>query len=108
MQTGVKAEQTELETDRQRDAVHMYGNSFDLITVEGKLQVANGKAEPITVEITKHLSGELKATTPEAKVQQLARGLRRMNPSQVLSWTFELKPGEKKELGYTYTALIAR
>lgn len=105
---SVKADQVELETDRQRDVVQMYGYSFDRVTVQGKLQVTNHKAEPITLEITKHLSGEVKATSPEAKVERLAKGLRRMNPSQLLTWSLTLEPGARREITYTYEALIRR
>lgn len=105
---SVKAEQDEVETDRQRDVVQMYGYSFDRVTVQGKLQVTNHKAEPITLEITKHLSGEVKGTSPEAKVERPAKGLRRMNPSQLLTWSLSLKPGERREITYTYEALIRR
>ena len=103
---GVKAEQAEYESNRERGAVQLYGWEYDRITVDGKMRVVNLKAEPITLEVVKNLSGEVKQTSPEAKVQRLSRGLRRMNPLHVLTWHLTLKPGEEKELAYTYVALI--
>jgi len=105
---AVEAEQTEFETARKRDAVQFYGVSFDLMTVEGHLRVTNHKDKAVTLEVTKNLSGEVKQTTPEAKVERMARGLARMNPTHVLMWSFTLQPGEEKELTYTYEALIVR
>ena len=105
---SVKADQMELETNRQRDAVQMYGYSFDRVTVQGRLQVANHKSEPITLEITKHLSGEVKATSPQVGIAHLAKGLRRMNPSQLLTWSLELQADQRQEVTYTYEALIRR
>lgn len=105
---NVKAEQQELETDRKRDALQLYGDHFDLITVEGKLSVANFQQKAITVEITKTLSGEVKSSQPEAKAETLARGLRRMNALRKLTWTIELGPQESKQLGYVYEVYVRR
>lgn len=105
---SVKAEQLELETERKRDAAQLYGYHYDLITVEGKLSVTNFQPKAITLEITKTLSGEVKSSQPKAKIETLARGLRRMNAVKKLTWTIQLKPGEQKQLGYTYEVYVRR
>jgi len=105
---SVKAEQLELETERKRDAAQLYGYHYDLITVEGKLSVTNFQPKAITLEITKTLSGEVKSSQPKAKIETLARGLRRMNAVKKLTWTIKLKPGEHKQLGYIYDVYVRR
>jgi hypothetical protein len=105
---SVKAEQIEYETDRKRDAARFYGYHYDLVTVSGELEVKNFKPKPITLEITKYLSGELKSSGPQALVSKLARGLRRANPRNKLTWTIELKAGEQRKLHYTYEVYIRR
>lgn len=105
---SVKAEQAEFEIDRKRDALRMYGNHFDLITIQGKLLVTNFLPKPITLEITKTLSGQVKTSQPEAKIEKLARGLRRMNETAKLTWTIELKTGKSKEIAYTYDVYVRR
>jgi len=105
---GVKAEQLELETERKRDAAQLYGYHYDLVTVEGKLSVTNFQQKAITLEITKTLSGEVKSSQPEAKIETLARGLRRMNAVRKLTWTIELEPGESKQLDYVYEVYVRR
>lgn len=105
---SVKAEQLELETDRKRDAAQLYGHHYDLITVEGKLSATNFQAKAITLEITKTLSGEVKSSQPQAKIEALARGLRRMNAVRKLTWTIELEPGQQKQLGYIYEVYVRR
>jgi hypothetical protein len=105
---SVKAEQLELETDRKRDAAHLYGYSYDLITIEGKLSVINFLEKAITLEITKTLSGEVKSSQPQAKIETLARGLRQMNAVRKLTWTIELEPSQQKQLGYTYEVYVRR
>jgi hypothetical protein len=105
---GVKAEQTEVEVSREREAVRLYGDSFDRVTVTGTLRVANFTRERVVLEITKELSGDVKASTPKAQDVTLARGLRAMNPAHELTWKIELKPGETMAITYTYQALIRR
>lgn len=103
---SVKAEQVELETDRKRDAVQFYGYHYDLVTVEGELSVTNFQQKDITLEITKLLSGEVKLSQPEAKVETLAKGLKRVNPNKKLTWTINLEAGGSTRLGYTYEVYV--
>lgn len=105
---NVRAEQIELETDRKRDAARLYGYSYDLVTVEGKLSVTNFQQKTITLEITKTLSGEVRSSQPEANIEKLARGLQRMNGILKLAWTIELEPGEQKQLSYVYDVYVRR
>ena len=105
---SVKAEQVEFETQRQRDAMRMYGDNFDLITVQGKLEVTNFLDKTITLEITKTLSGEVKSTAPEATIEKLARGLRRVNAPSEMTWIIELKSEEHKEISYMYDVYVRR
>jgi hypothetical protein len=105
---NVKAEQVELEKDRKRDAGRWYNSNWDLITVEGTLSVTNYQEKPITLEITKLLSGEVKEMTPEAKLEKLAKSLRAVNPNIKLTWNAELGPGEKKDFTYNYEVYVRR
>ena len=105
---SIKAEQNEVEVEREREALRMYGSYFDRVTIEGTLQVTNYKDKLVTLEIRKTLSGEFEGTSHTAQETVLARGLRRMNPVRDLVWTIDLKPGESKEITYTYKALIRR
>ncbi len=105
---SVKAEQVELETDRKRDAAQFYGYHYDLVTVEGKLSVTNFQEKTITLEITKTLSGEVETSQPQAKIETLARGLRRMNAVRKLTWTIELEPGQQAQVSYIYQVYVRR
>jgi hypothetical protein len=105
---NIKAEQVELEKDRKRDVARWYNYNWDLVTVEGKLSVTNFQDKPITLEVTKLLSGEVKAMQPEAKLEKLAKALRAANANIKLTWTMELGAGEQKEVGYTYEVYVRR
>ena len=105
---SVRAEQNEVEVEREREAIRMYGYSFDRVAIQGTLRVTNYKQETISLEITKTISGDLKTTTPTAEDVTLARGLARMNPVHRLTWTLDLAPEQQQEITYTYDALIRR
>jgi len=98
----------ELEAERKRDSARLCGHNYDLITVEGELSVTSFQQKAITLEITKILSGEVKSSEPEAKIEKLARGLSRMNGVIKLTWTIELEAGEHKQLGYVYEVYVRR
>ncbi len=105
---GVKAEQAELEQERQRDAAQLYGYHYDLITLEGTLSVANFQDKPLTIEIEKNLSGEVVSSNPEAEVETIATGLWKMNASRKLTWNLEMEPGEIKKITYSYKVYVRR
>lgn len=105
---GVKGDQVELEINRKREALHMYHNIFDLITVRGDLSVLNTQGKAITLEITKTLSGEVQSSDPAARQEKLAKGLHRMNGLSKLTWTIELPAGAEKQINYVYEVYVAR
>ncbi len=105
---GLKAERRELETNRKRDTLQLYGDSFDLVTVRGELSVASFQAKAVTLEITKTLSGTVRTTEPSAKIEELAAGIQEMNGLKKLTWTLEIPPREKKMITYVYQVHIHR
>jgi hypothetical protein len=104
----VAAEEQELEIERVPSPIRYYGYQYEMITIEGELRIENFKDKPIATEISKTFSGEFVSSTPDAHVQQLARGLKTMNPTTVLTWHLEVNPDEEKEITYRYTVLIRR
>jgi len=105
---GVAADEQEREVDRDREGVTLQGRRYEKVTIEGELRVRNSKPEPITIEITKTFAGDLVSSVPEAKVEQLASGLKAVNATNLLTWVLEVKPEEERELNYTYTVLVRR
>jgi len=100
---AVNAEQTENEIARERNAANFGGNPFDLVTVKGELAVTNYKDEPITLKITKTLTGEVQKADGEPTITKLARGLRTINPQSQLVWKVEVKPGKDNAVKRSYT-----
>ncbi len=102
----IKAERAEFEIERTRNAANFYGYNYDLVEVKGQLKATNFKDKSITLTITKELSGEVTKTLPVAKVEQTARGLKKVNPKSVLTWEVPIKPREKAEIEYTYKVYV--
>jgi len=105
---NVKAEQIELEKERKHNAAQWYSSYWDLVTVDGKLSITNFEEKAITLEISKMASGEIKSMQPEAKVEKLAKMLRRVNSNIKLTWIIELASGQTKEIAYTYEVYVRR
>jgi len=105
---SISAEHNEYEIERQRGGTQFYGNNYDLVTVKGELAVTNYKDEPVTLEITKLLSGEVQKSAGDPQIVRLARGLRSVNPASRLVWKLEVKPGKEnlKKLEYVYQVYV--
>jgi hypothetical protein len=102
----IKAEQTESETARQRNAANFNGTSYDLVELRGKLKATNYKGKAITLTITKELSGEVVKSAPAAKVEQSGKGLKRVNPKSTLTWDVPIKPMGRTEIEYNYKVYV--
>ncbi len=74
--------------------------------MQGKLDATNYKDKPVTLTIRKELSGEVLRSAPVAKVEQTARGLKKVNPRAVLTWEVPIKAREKAEIEYAYKVYV--
>ena len=89
--------------------VNRFDGHYRRITIEAKLAATNHRAEAATLRVRPTILGEFQEASeaPESVRNDGSREARgALNPSQVLSWTFELAPGETKELTYRYTTLV--
>jgi len=95
--------------ETQRNAnVQRYGYPCDATTVEGTIELNNRRAEAVTVEVSRRVTGEITAAT-EPNAKTLVGGQHNyLNPIQTLRWTVEIKPGETARLTYTYVTYRQR
>jgi len=103
---NVVAEQQELEVERVRSASIFDGRQHDLVTVQGELRVVNHLDREITIEVSKALSGELLASTPDAIDTITAKDLRAVNQAHVLSWSLTLAPGVEETVTYRHKVYV--
>ena len=89
--------------------MNRFDGHYRRITIEAKLAATNHRAEAATLRVRPTILGEFQEASeaPESVRNDGSREARgAVNPSQILSWTFQLAPGETKELTYRYTPLV--
>ncbi|MBN2040865.1 MAG: DUF4139 domain-containing protein [Spirochaetes bacterium] len=103
---NILAEQDEFEIKRERNAATFYGYTYDLVNLRGELKLKNRLAREVSLEVIKKVSGEVLKTEIEAKDVTTAKGLKKVNPQHILTWTFDLKAGNEQALTYEYQVYI--
>ena len=66
----------------------------------------NFKNKDVTLTINRDLSGEVVKTSPAARVDQVAKGLRKANPRSLLRWEIPIKARDKAEVEYVYRVYV--
>ncbi len=103
----IRVEADEEEVARERAALKgAYGNTFDLVTVQGKVSIKNPKSEAIMLRISKNFEGELISAEGSPKSTKSAIGLRDVNPRSSLLWTPKLDAGGTLNLIYKYKVYV--
>ncbi|MGB1205584.1 MAG: hypothetical protein ACPG5B_08065 [Chitinophagales bacterium] len=90
----------DIEISRERDP-ETYS---ELIVMEGKMEVVNFKSEKIDMIINRNIQGSM--ISDANKTWELLESNRKSedpNPYNLLKWSMELAPNEKKEIVYQYT-----
>ena len=101
----IKAESSEIESERDRE-VKRYGHYYDLVTIEGKLYLENFKSEPVPIEITRDITGDVLEANHEGEIAKEGKRVHRINPDSSISWDISLEPGEDITITYTYQQYI--
>ncbi|MCG8328324.1 MAG: hypothetical protein MI974_11595 [Chitinophagales bacterium] len=79
----------------------------DLVSVEGKVRVANYKGKTITIKIQREVDGRLiKSSDKDWQTEESFNPGSNLNPISKAIWIIELKPGATEEIEYTYELYI--
>ncbi|MDQ3633395.1 MAG: hypothetical protein M3405_02645 [Acidobacteriota bacterium] len=87
-----------------------YGGSeytFDLITLEGKIEIRNIKKEPVELVINRKIVGEMISASDDGKFSREGLNLQAVNPNSKVSWNLKI-PNGKKEIRYLYKIFVRR
>jgi len=81
---------------------------YDLVTVEGKIRAKNFKDTPIKLNVKRSITGELQESDVKWEFSKSINNYyyNNINPVNDVTWEIELKPGEEKEIKYSYTIFI--
>ncbi|QQE11106.1 hypothetical protein JD969_16625 [Planctomycetota bacterium] len=104
---SITAEAKEVEISRQRQAKQVDRRVYDIVTIEGTLELTNYKSDAAKLELTKLVSGNVETATDKPETTKLPTGIGRVNSQTQLKWTVDLKPGadNKMTIKYKYAYL---
>lgn len=104
---NVAHEKSEQESDRKMKA---YSPSqdvyFDLVVLEGKLQLANYEKRAIDIVIRMAVPGRPTAASDDGATALDTTNLKLLQRSGSVTWNVKLEPGEKKTLTYQYERYV--
>lgn len=101
----IKITHGEGDIDRQENAKRFFSTTYDKVKIEAQVCVVNYKNEPVTLKIRRPIEGTpLSSEQPWNNKQEQAT--LRVNPSYMLEWGMELKPGEERKWSYSYEVFV--
>jgi hypothetical protein len=97
------------ETDRLPKQIRENGRmqSYDLITLEGKIQLQNKRKVPIDVVLNRNVTGAVASATNSGKIVKDGSNLQALNPSSNIKWNITIPSGET-EVKYTYKVYVPK
>ena len=104
--SGTAVQNTEKRPKLYRFSQH--GSTYRKQEIDGKITVKNLRSETMKIVITRQISGEFMKSGIPAKTKILVeRDSRNVNRSQELKWELALKPGEVKEIDFSYERFVS-
>jgi hypothetical protein len=97
---------TEKELTREYESTPRDGYRWTAVTLEAAAEVRNYMDKAAEITVTKTVVGELLASSDAPAIARSRESLQAMNPTNRLTWTVTLGPGEKKALTWKYTTLV--
>jgi len=79
---------------------------FDRLYLKGTLNIRNLKPQRVTMKVAKNLTGEVSTASHDAKVIKLAKGIKDLNPSSLVTWQLDVDAGKSASLAYEFSILV--
>jgi hypothetical protein len=114
---NINHRQSEKETDRRaqayekiieyaHDDVPKRSEFWDLVTLEGTLQIKNYEPHPANVIVTQNVKGKPLSASHDGETRLDTGDLQLMARSGSVRWEVEVSPGEATTLTYTYERYV--
>jgi hypothetical protein len=91
----------------EREIIYWGGRPFRKVKVQGELNLANYRTEPVKWIVRRAFSGELIDAQEAPKITLKEEGVYSVNRRNELTWDLTLKPSETKTVKYRYCVLVA-
>ncbi len=97
------------EIERLPKQIREYGKpvSYELVTLEGKIQLENKRKQPVEIVLTRNIIGEIVSATDTGKKTKDGANLQPLNPSSTVKWNITIPSGEK-EIKYIYKVYVRK
>jgi hypothetical protein len=97
------------ELERVPKQIREYGKpvSYELVTLEGKIQLENKRKQPVEVVLTRNIVGEIVSVSDAGKKVKDGTNLQALNPYSNVKWNLTIPSGEK-EIKYTYKVYVRK
>jgi hypothetical protein len=105
---NVAHEKSEREIDRKLKAYSPDNNAsfFDLVTLEGKLQLRNYEKRSVEIAITSPIPGKPLTASANGSISVDSTRLQLLERNGSVTWTVKLEPNEEKTLTYQYERYV--
>ena len=104
---NIAHDKSEREIDRELKAHSPSHNTyFDLVTLEGILQLRNYETRDVQIQIVNGVPGEPIEADGTVKMSLDPTKLRLLERTGSITWTVALKPQEEKTLKYIYKRYV--
>jgi len=103
----IQLTESEVETERKNHDRKIWGNFYDLITIQGSIKIKNYKSQKVNLEVSRILIGKFKNSSIKIAKEKLLE-VSNINPKNKIMWELELDAGEEKVIEYTYQILVRR
>jgi len=103
---NIAHEKTERETDRKLKAYNVHTTYYDLVSLEGKLQLKNFEKRAVRIVVTSSVAGKPIEATADGAISVDATKLTLTQRAGRVSWVVDLKPDESKVLTFQYERYV--
>ena len=97
------------EIERLPKQIREYGKmqNYDLVTIEGKIELQNTRKQPVEIVLKRAVIGEVISATDAGKISKDGINLQTLNPYSNVKWNITI-PSGKKEIKYTYKFYVRK
>ena len=104
--TDIRSSHEEQEIAREQNVPRRRNYQYDLVTVEGTLNVKNYKSKDVRLNIRKTIRGAVDSQSDGGEAVKLGEAIETDNPMSRLTWEITLKPGEERVISYRYKVWV--
>jgi len=79
---------------------------YDRLHLKGTLVLRNQKPTTVTMKVAKNLTGDVSVASNQAKIVKLAKGIKDLNPTSLITWQLDVEAGKTVNLTYEFSILV--